>query len=336
VGRATLNRRIRTVGQIDFPEPNIVDVTPKIDGFVEDLLVASTGEAVREGQPLLTLYSPRLVAAQEELLTAKRLVSRIAASSGEAWDNANQMLEAARRRLAYWDITPQQVERIEQTGEVTKTLTLVSPVSGIVLAKKVLEGQQVTTGMQLYRIADLTEVWIEGELFEQDLQHVQVGSMAHIALAAYPGRHVMGRVSFVHPTVDVATRTNRVRVSVRNPDLTLKPGMFATIHFDAATAGDVVAIPTEAVLATGERDLVFVRMPDGMLYSREVTLGQRAGGLVQVVSGLSEGETVVASANFLIDAESRLASAADMAGMDHGTMTPEEAPATDHSEHQHD
>jgi Cu(I)/Ag(I) efflux system membrane fusion protein len=337
VRRSALSRTIRTVGNIEAAEPNEAAVTLKIDGFVEELLVASTGEAVSEGQPLLKLYSPKLVAAQEELLTALRLAARIDSSAGETWENATEMLAAARRRLAYWDITPEQIERVEQTGEITKTLTLVSPVTGIVLEKNVVEGQHVMAGMQLYRLADLREVWIEGEVFEQDLQHVREGSIAHIEVAAYPGVHVMGRVSFVYPTVDPATRTNRIRVTVPNRDLRLKPGMFTTFYIDAVIGAEELVLPTEAILATGERDLVFVREPDGMLYSREVLLGSRAGDLVQVLGGVSEGETVVASANFMVDAESRLASAGmSMAGMDHGVPDSTETQSSPTMEHHHD
>ena len=334
VARGTLTRTIRTVGMIAAPEPNVTGVTPKIDGFVEELFVATTGEPVRAGQPLLSLYSPALVAAQEELLTARRLLDRIDSNAGDARENADAMLEAARRRLAYWDISAEQIGRIEATGTVTKTMTLAAPRSGIVLEKRVVEGQRITAGTMLYRIADLSEVWIEGELFEQDLRHVHVGSMAHMDVSAYPGSHVMGRVSFVYPTIDPATRTNKVRVAVANRDLRLKPGMFATIHFDAVVGEDIITVPAEAILATGERNLVFVRQSDGMLYNREVTLGARAGDTVHVIDGLSEGEVVVASANFLVDAESRLAGAGVMAGMDHGE--PTETPPPSPTEHQHD
>jgi len=336
VGRADLSRTIRTVGNVQAPEPNEIDVTLKIDGFVEELMVASTGESVDRGEPLLKLYSPRLVAAQEELLTAMRLADRIDSTSGEAWESASDMLEAVRRRLAYWDITAGQIEKIEESGEITKTLTLVSPVSGIVLEKNVVQGQHVMAGMQLYRIADLTEVWIEGEVFEQDLRHVREGSPAHIELAAYPGEHLMGRVTFVYPTVDPASRTNRVRVTVPNRNLRLKPGMFATFYFDAAIGKQVLVVPTESVLSTGERNIVFVRDSVGMLHAREVVLGSTAGDLSQVLGGISEGEVIVASANFMIDAESRLASAgAAMAGMNHGSpdSATQPAPVT---EHQHD
>ena len=318
VERVSAVREIRTVGRIDAPEGNIADITPKTDGFVEELLVATTGEAVRRGQPLLTLYSPALVAAQEELLTARRLAAQITPAAGEAWEGAQSMLEASRRRLAWWDITGEQIERLEQTGEVTKTLRLVAPVSGIVLEKDVVEGQRVTPGARLYRIADLSTVWVEGEVFEQDLQFVDVGSQAHIEVTAYPGEHMMGTVSFVYPTVEVASRTNRVRVSVPNPGLRFKPGMFATVFFEVAAIRDEIAVPLEAVIVTGERNLVFVRDETGLLMPHEVVLGARAGDLVQILSGLAEGETIVASANFLIDAESRLgATGGSMPGMQH-------------------
>ncbi len=330
VSREPLTRTIRTVGRIEVPEPNIADITPKIDGFVEELYVSTTGESVRRQQPLLALYSPLLVAAQEELLTAKRLSEQIDPSAPEASGYALDMLEAARRRLAYWDITPEQIEQIEATGQVTKTLTLVSPVNGIVLEKDVFAGQQVRPGMRLYRLADLSTVWVEGDVFEQDLQFVQEGSQAHIEVAAYPGEHVMGQVSFVYPTVDERSRTNRVRVIVPNPDLRLKPGMFTTIFFDARIGEGALSLPLEAVVATGERNLVFVRNADGMLTPREVVLGARAGDRVQILSGLLEDETVVASANFLVDAESRLATTGGgMPGMQHAgqgaTIEPQSA-----------
>jgi Cu(I)/Ag(I) efflux system membrane fusion protein len=218
------------------------------------------------------------------------------------------MLEAARRRLAYWDITSEQVARVEQSGEVTKTLTLVAPVNGIVLEKNVLEGQRVMPGQRLYRIADLSTVWVEGDVFEQDLQFVREGQQAHIEVSAYPGVHMMGRLSFVYPTVDERSRTNRVRLTVPNTDLQLKPGMFATIYLDAKIGDDVLTIPADAVVQTGERNLVFHRHEDGSLHPHDVVVGARSGHRVQILSGLSEGEEIVGSANFLVDAESRLGS----------------------------
>jgi Cu(I)/Ag(I) efflux system membrane fusion protein len=335
VGRTDLTRTVRTVGRIEVPEPNLVDITPKIDGFVEQLFVSSTGEPVRRGQPLLSLYSPAMVAAQEELLTAKRMADRVDRRSGEAWNSAQEMLMAARRRLEYWDITAEQIARIERSGEVSKALTLVAPFTGIVLEKHVVEGQRVTAGMQLYRLADLTEIWVEGDVFEQDLQFVRTGSQAHIEVSAYPGEHIMGRVSFIYPVVDEQTRTNKVRVTVGNPKIRLKPGMFATMFFDAAI-GNVLAVPVQAVVQTGERSLVFHRHEDGSLHPHEIVLGARAGDLVQILAGLEEGVEIVASANFLVDAESRLGSTGSgMPGTqhsDHGSVI--EPPDT--TEHRHD
>ncbi len=337
VERGDLERTIRTVGRIEVAETNIADVTPKIDGFVERLYVNTTGEAVRRGQRLLTVYSPMLVAAQEELLTAKRLAAQVDSSAGEAWRSAQQMLNAARRRLAYWDITPEQIARVEDTGEVTKTLTLVAPVSGIVLEKLVVEGQRVVPGERLYRLADLSTVWVEGELFEQDLQFVEEGARAHIEVAAYPGVHQMGQVSFVYPTVDERSRTNRVRLTVANPELRLKPGMFATVYFDVRIGEDVVNVPIEAVVVTGERNLVFVRDATGILQPYDVVLGPRAGDRVQIIGGLAGGEVIVASANFLVDAESRLAgTGGQMPGMQHAGHGSALEPEDPHTEHRHD
>lgn len=322
VRRETLTRTIRTVGQIAPPEPRLADVTPKVDGFVEQLFVNYTGDAVRQGQPLLTIYSPMMVAAEQELLTARRLASQVDSSAGEAWQSAQATLVAARRRLSYWDITSEQIDHIERSGEVTKTLTLVSPVDGIVMEKNVLQGQQVMPGVRLYRIADLSTVWAEGDVFEQDLQFIHAGSQAHIEVAAYPGEHLMGRVSFVYPTVDQESRTNRVRVTVPNPGLRLKPGMYATIYFDVQLP-NVIAVPAEAVVVTGERNLVFVRDAQGMLVPREVVLGGRSETQVQILNGLAQGERIVAAANFLVDAESRLGSTGSgMPGMEHGSHTP--------------
>ena len=334
VRRETLTKTIRTVGRFEVEEPRIVDITPKIDGFVEDLFVDYTGQTVRRGQALLTLYSPMLVAAQEELLTAKRMAEGIPPEATEAWRNAQTMLDAARRRLEYWDITDQQIARIEDTGEVTKTMTFVAPFAGIVLQKDVFEGQRVTAGMRLYRLADLSELWVEGDVFEQDLQFVRVGSQAHIEVTAYPGEHLMGLVSFVYPTIDERSRTNRVRVTVPNTDLRLKPGMYSTIYFDVEVGRDVVTVPAEAVIVTGERNLVFVRDSSGMLLSREVVLGARAQGRVQVLDGLEVGETIVASANFLVDAESRIAGGGEsMPGMGQDSAGQSE---TAGREHDHD
>ena len=305
VARGPLARAVRTVGQFVPAEPNVGEVTTRIDGFVEEVYVNATGVQVRKGQPLLALYSPMLVAAQEELLTALRLAATVD-SNTEAARSAQALVSAARRRLAAWDISPAQIERVERTGQATRTMTLVAPFDGSVLEKMVVTGQGVMPGMTLYRIADLSTLWIEGAVFERDLALVRVGAPATADVAAYPGRPFRGRVSFISPVMDPESRTARVRVAFANRGGALKPGMYATLFIEGALGGDVLNVPAEAVVMTGERNLVFVVRPDGMLVPQEVTLGPRAGDRYQVLAGVAEGERIVASANFLVDAESRL------------------------------
>jgi RND family efflux transporter MFP subunit len=321
VERGPLTRSVRTVGQVVPAEPSLAEITTKIDGFVEQLFVDATGVTVRRGQPLLTLYSPMLVAAQQELLAATRLAAAVDSTDREAWRNAQALVEASRQRLTYWDISLDQIERLERTGEVTKTLALKASVDGVVLEKMVVAGQAVMPGMKLYRIADLRTVWIEGAVFEQDLSFVRAGAQVRAELAAYPGRSFEGRVSFVWPTVDEQSRTARVRVAFANPDGMLKPGMYATLFSEALVGRDLVQVPAEAVVQTGERNLVFVVGQGGALEPREIVLGPRAGPRFAVLGGLAEGERIVASANFLVDAESRLVTGgmAGMPGMDMGT-----------------
>ena len=321
VQRGPLTRTVRTVGQVVPAEPNLAEITTKIDGFVEQLYVNATGTAVRRGQPLLTLYSPMLVAAQEELLAAKRLAAAVDSNDTDARRNGQALVEASRRRLSYWDISGEQIDRLERTGEVTKTLALNAPVDGIVLDKMVVAGQAVMPGMKLYRIADLSTVWIEGAVFEQDLGLVRVGAQVRAEFTAYPGRSFTGKISFVWPTVDDSSRSGRIRVAFPNRGGELRPGMYATLLLDAVVSRDAVNVPAEAVVQTGERNLVFVVGPSGALEPREVVLGARAGDRFQVDSGLAAGERIVASANFLVDAESRLTAGAgtNMPGMNMGT-----------------
>ena len=315
VTRGPLSRSVRTVGQVVPAEPNLAEITPKVDGFVDRLFVDATGVQVRRGEPLLALYSPMLVSAQEELLTALHLAQTIDSTAPEAWRNAQDLVAAARRRLAYWDISEEQIERLERTGEVTKTLTLVAPFDGVVMEKMVVAGQSVMPGMKLYRLANLSTVWVEGEVFEQDLALIRVGAPVRVELTAYPGQTLTGRVAFVWPVVDEQSRTGKVRVALANAKGLIKPGMYATLLFDATVGRDALSLPAEAVVLTGERNLVFVVGKDGALEPRQVTLGARAGDRIQVLDGVAEGERVVASANFLVDAESRLTSGAGMAGM---------------------
>ena len=311
-----LTRTVRTVGQVAPPESGLADVTTKVDGYVEHLYVATTGAAVRRGEPLLAIYSPMLVAAEQELLTAVQLARSVDSTDHSAASNAQALVSGARRRLAYWDISADQIARLEQTGEITKTLTLAAPVTGVVLDKAVVEGQAVEAGMRLYRLANLSSIWLEGNVFEQDVAAVHQGAPTRVEFTSYPGRTWAGRVTFVSPVVDSMSRTATVRVSLDNPGKLLKPGMYGTMVFSASLDASVAHVPAEAVVMTGERNLVYVVQPDGALRAREVRLGSRSGDQIQILSGVRPGERIVASANFLVDAESRLATdGSGMAGM---------------------
>jgi Cu(I)/Ag(I) efflux system membrane fusion protein len=329
-----LELEVRTVAQVAYDERRVEAIAPKLDGWVEELYVNATGQPVRRGDPLLAIYSPMLVSAQQELLVASRLRGDVSGASAATRDDAEALRAAARRRLLYWDISPSDIERIERTGEVQKTLVLRSPASGIVLEKNVVKGQRIMAGDGLYRVADLSVVWLEGEVFERDLARVKLGQAVAAEFEALPGQTRLGRIAYIYPTLNAETRTGRVRVELPNPGLALKPGMYGTIRVRGVGPTMTVLVPRSAVLRTGKRDLVFIRSADGMLSPREVTLGAASADQVQVLRGLNAGETVVASATFLVDAESNLGSAAggmgDMPGMDIGDV-PETTPTAPRS-----
>jgi Cu(I)/Ag(I) efflux system membrane fusion protein len=331
VAAGPLEKEIRTVGQVTFDETRLQTISPKIDGFVEQLYVNATGQPVSVGQPLLAIYSPMLVQAQEELLLAKRLQGDMSGGSADAQRSASDLLEAARRRLAYWDVPQREIASIERSGKARRTLTLYSPANGYVMEKNVVAGQKITAGDVLYRVADLRTVWVEGEVFEQDLADVRVGQVVHADFQALPGEHRMGHIAYVYPTVNAGTRTARVRVVLPNADHRLMPGMYATLRIVGTARSDVLTIPRDAVLVTGERNIVFVREANGELVPHEVALGVANDERVEILRGLSVGQTVVASATFLVDAESNLGKAAggmgDMPGMDMSTP-PKPLPMT--------
>jgi membrane fusion protein, copper/silver efflux system len=299
---------VRTVGSVSFNETRLVSVNPKIEGWVEKLYVDFTGAPVSRGQALMAIYSPMLVSAQEELILARRLLDG-AAASGTAATNARELLEAARRRLAYWDVSGAEIERIERTGIAQRTIVLRSPANGLVVEKTVFQGQRIMPGMELYRIADLSTVWVEGEVFEKDLGLVALGSRARITFESYPGETFTGSVTYVSPVMTSDSRTSRVRIELPNRNLQFKPGMYATMEFATRVHTAGIHIPRSAVLQTGARTIVFVRSADGSLVPRQITAGATTTEHVEVLAGLQEGEVVVASANFLVDAESNLGAA---------------------------
>ncbi|HJS47027.1 MAG TPA: efflux RND transporter periplasmic adaptor subunit [Gemmatimonadales bacterium] len=321
-----LTRDVRIVGQVAADETRITAVSLKVDGWVERLYVDFIGREVRTGEPLLELYSPMVASAAEELLLAHRLLAEVGGDSSEAAANARSLVASARRRLAWWDVPAAQIRRIEETGEAPRTVTLRAPFTGVVLEKDVVPGQTAMAGQPLFRLADLAVVWVEGEVFEQDLPLVRVGQPVEAEFTALPGTVRTGRIVYVYPTVDEATRTARVRVELPNGRRDLKPGMYATLRVTVRQARQELTVPRSAVLSTGTRSLVFKRLPGGRLEPREVRVGLASDSRVQVLDGLAAGDTVVASGTFLVDAESNLGAVlggmGDMPGMDMAPPVP--------------
>lgn len=319
VVRAPLDRSVRTVAQVTYDETRIKTVAPLIDGWVGELFVNFTGQPVRTGQPLFTIYSPMVVSAQQELLLAQRLVRDLSRGTPEAARNARDLLESSRRRLQYWGVPDDEIRQVEESGQIHRTVTLRSPYRGVVVEKSVLGGQRIMAGDVAYKIADLSRVWLEGEVFEQDLHAVRLGLPVAAEFTALPGVMRKGLVAYVYPTINPETRTARIRVELPNPDLALKPGMYATIRF-SATTDTVLSVPRAAVLATGERNFVFVRSPEGKFVPHPVTLGSATDTRVEILRGLKETDTIVTSGTFLVDAESNLGSLmggmGNMPGMD--------------------
>jgi len=308
VTRKPFTRSISAPGNVMFDETRLVTVNPRIEGWIEKLYVDFTGAPVRRGQPLLEVYSPMLVSAQEELLLARRLVDAASAGGDRATANARDLLEAARHRLRAWQIPEATIRRIEESGTAQRTVVLVAPANGIVVEKMAIEGTRVMPGMDLFRIADLSRVWIEGDVFEKDLALVRVGQVARVSFEAYPGETFAGTVTYVYPTVSVEARTGRIRIELANPDLRFKPGMYAKVTL-AVQGRESLMIPRSAVHFTGERALVFVRGLDGALEPREITTGHASDDEIEVLNGLAENDVIVTSANFLIDAEANMRSA---------------------------
>ncbi len=288
---------IRTVGVVATDERRQAQVHTKFDGFIESLYVNFTGQSVRRGDPLLSVYSPDLLATQQELILAERMHS----------DIGRTLAGAARHRLLLWDMSPGDIDRVARSGQPVRAVTLRSPANGVVLTKNALPGTRVMPGDTLYVIADLSSVWILADVYEADLPFVQAGQMAQVTLSS-SGQSWTGRVTFVAPVVDEATRTAKVRVELPNPAGLLKPEMYVNVTLQKPV-GEVITVPDSAVMQTGTRSIVFVQTAPGQFAPREVQTGAKAEGLYQIRSGVQPGETVVVDANFLVDSESRLKSA---------------------------
>jgi Cu(I)/Ag(I) efflux system membrane fusion protein/cobalt-zinc-cadmium efflux system membrane fusion protein len=321
VERRDIAHEIRTVGYLDYDQERMVSVTTKFNGFIEKTYVNYIGQPVRKGEPLFEIYSPELVQTEKELLAAKRYAKSLAEAPAGARSRAEALLEASRQRLAFWDITPEQVRRLEETGEVFRTLQIVAPASGLIMKRMPgLEGMATRPGMELLHIADLSNLWLTVEIFDNQLPWLDVGSPATITLSYLPGEVYRGRVRYIEPEVSEKTRTIQLTLDVSNRDRRLRVGMYATVVFEPVAASDAIAVPAESVIRTGERDIVVVALGDGRFAPHEVVLGSRGNGHIQVLEGLSEGDEVVTSAQFLIDSESNLREAINklLAGHDHG------------------
>jgi Cu(I)/Ag(I) efflux system membrane fusion protein len=306
----SLTRAIRAVGSVQVDERSLRIVAPKVEGYIERLAVNQTGQTVARGQTLMEVYSPDLVLAQQEYQIALAAAQRLETASPEARDGAASLAEGALSRLRNWDVPTAQIERLRQGGPVSRTVPFVSPVTGIVLEKRAVQGMRFMPGDSLFQIADLSSVWVIAEVFEQDLAQVGLGQTAQVTVNALPGQTFTGRVSFVYPTVTPETRTAKLRIELPNPGGRLKPAQYGTVELDSPVAAHpVLTVPDSAVLDTGSRQIVLVERAEGRFEPREVTVGARAGGLIEIRQGLAEGERVVIRANFLIDAESNLRAA---------------------------
>ena len=318
VEKRPLQKVIRTNGRVEFDEKRLATISPKIGGWIEELYVDFTGAPVKKGAPLLTLYSPELVSTQEEYLAALRARQELAASPyPEVAASGNALVESARRRLRLWDISEEQIRELEQTGQVRKSLTLYSPYGGIVLEKMAFKGMRVEPGMALYKLADLSVVWLIADIYEYELPLIRLGQQASINLSYLPGEAFTGKAVFIYPYLDAQTRTARVRFEFANPRGTLKPEMYAGVEI-TIRLGDKVAVPEGAIIDTGIRKVAIVEKGAGYFEPRDVKLGTKAGDYYEVLDGLKVGERVVTSANFLIDSESKLKEAVGGAGHQHG------------------
>lgn len=334
-----VSKTIRAVARLAFDETKIARIHTKVEGWVENVQVDFVGKQVEIGQPLISIYSPELLQTQQEYLLAIKGRSELSESPfSEAVNASESLYQSARKRLELWDVTEEQVKELEKRGTPTKTLTLYSPASGVVLARNAYPKQRVTPEIELYSIADLSTIWAIADIYEYEAPEIIVGQTAIMTLSYYPGRPFRGKVTYIYPQLDSATRTLKVRVEFPNPNLILKPDMYANIEL-RIDYGKRLVVPQEAILDSGSEQLVFVSHEGGYFESRKVQIGAKVENNVIILAGLKAGERVVTSANFLIDSESKLKSAAGgmgMPGMNHGGGAGGSKPSSqgDHSQHQ--
>jgi len=303
----TLSRHIRSVGRVDFDEERLSRLHPKTEGWIEKLYIDKTGEQIKKNTILLNIYSPQLVSSQQEYLLALNNLDVLSKSPNEEIrQGAKDLVSSARERLELLDVPAHQIRELEQSRKIKKNLHIHSPFDGVIINIGAREGQYVTPTTELYKIADLSKVWVLADVYESEVSWIQEDDPVEMKLAAIPGRVFTGRVGYIYPYAEAKTRTIKVRLEFDNPDMLLKPDMFADVTIHAQRKVDAIVIPSESVVRSGERDQVFVVRGHGKFEPRDVKLGVSSKGLVQVLEGVSAGETVVTSSQFLIDSESKL------------------------------
>ncbi|MDQ6827539.1 MAG: efflux RND transporter periplasmic adaptor subunit [Gemmatimonadota bacterium] len=307
VERRMLTDEIRTIGTVSVNEGRVAQVVPKFPGFAERLRVDFTGASVARGQPMIELYSPEVIAAEQELMSAsalRRVMEGSAVPGVPA--SSTDLVAAARMRLRLWDVPDAEVDEVLRTGRPRRTVTLFAPIAGVVTEKTVVRGQSVPMGQALYTISDLSEVWVIADVREADAGRIRIGATADVELSSMPGRDWKGHVSYLYPTLDAMNRTVRARVVVANTNGVLKPGMYATVRL-SSPSHEALTVPSSAVVRTGSRSVVFVDLGSGRLAPRDITIGRTAGDLTEILAGAEPGQRVVTSAQFLLSSESNLA-----------------------------
>jgi Cu(I)/Ag(I) efflux system membrane fusion protein len=321
-----LNKTLRVTGRIEIDERHTYTIAPKFEGWVERLYVNTTGQPVTKGQPLFDVYSPELVSAQREHALAVQGLAALKEADDDAKKSMQRLADASATRLKNWDISSAQLDT-PANSEARPHVTFHAPISGIVMEKKAVQGMRFMPGEVLYQIADLSSLWVIADVPEQDIAQVQLGSRAQITVDAYPDRTFDGQVDFIYPTLNSTTRTVQIRIEIKNPKGLLKPAMFANAQLAIGKSNKLLTVPTSAVIDSGTRQVVLVRLAEGRFEPRVVSLGNRSDDYVEILSGISEGEQIVTSATFLIDAESNLKAAL-------GGMGEPVRPAQDrHAEH---
>ena len=325
VSVSDLRKVIRTVGRIEYDERKIATVNAKFEGWIEKLHVDYTGRYVKKGEPLAEVYSPELVSTQQEFINALKWARQSSTGGNDVKNDsmktmlskdAFSLVEAARQRLRFWDISDDQIKKIEETGKPVRTLTLYSPANGYVVQKMAIRGMRVMPGEKLFDIADLGTVWIIADIYENELPLIKQGQHAKITLSYFPGKEMNSVIDYIYPTLSVETRTAKVRFTLPNPGNQLKPQMFTNVEI-TIPLGRKLAVPSEGVLDTGTRQVVYVDKGDGYFEPREVKTGLKVDGLIEILSGLKQGEKIASSAIFLIDSEAQLKGVKPLGGHKH-------------------